>query len=354
MKMRSWVVVASFLAVAACGSKKEAEKEAPKKAEPEAKAEGKPEPAPEAKPAAPEAKPAAPPSGLLAAADRPAAAVHAGALGLTAYTGATAPPAASTEASTACETACEHRTSCGLGEATGCVGECGALFDLGTLSAADLQGYAAASCDQVKQAEGQFQIAASCRHACAHRSECVAGASTKECLPDCAALVVASGKDPAEALHEYIEADCAAVTAYEPSLACLHGCTHVLGCGVAGDLGSCLSYCGDQLKQGATLAQIDEIAKADCETVKQSVKLPQPAPAASGGHLCTAEGVYTVCDGSSCDDHLSTSMGAGATDADAGYEAVAQCTSHMLNMVVIQQMNYRASVKQSCGVTRCQ
>jgi hypothetical protein len=337
MKMRTWVVVASFLAVAACGSKKEAEKEAPKKAEPEAKAE-----------------PAAPASGLLAAADRPAAAVHAGALGLTAYTGATAPPAASTEATTACETACDHRTSCGLGEATGCVGECGALFDLGTLSAADLQGYAAASCDQVKQAEGQFQIAASCRHACAHRSECVAGASTKECLPDCAALVVASGKDPAESLHEYIEADCAAVTAYEPSLACLHGCTHVLGCGVPGDLGSCLSYCGDQLKQGATLAQIDQIAKADCETVKQSVKLPQPAPAAGGGgHLCTAEGVYTVCEDGYCRDRSADSMGAGASDADARQEALSQCGSHMTNMVIISQINGRASVKQSCQVTGC-
>ena len=46
-------------------------------------------------------------------------------------------------------------------------------------------------------------------------------------------------------------------------------------------------------------------------------------------------------------------MGAGAKQDDAVYEATTSCESHMLQMVAIQSLNNRASVKQSCQVTSC-
>ncbi|MCB9571802.1 MAG: hypothetical protein H6709_06885 [Kofleriaceae bacterium] len=274
-------------------------------------------------------------------------------LGSTAVGAAAAPPpAGSSAATTSCQAACEHRASCGLGDAAGCTPECAALFDLGALDAATLDGYAAAPCDQVKQAEPQFKLGAACRRACAHRAECVTGVDLKACLPDCAALVVASGQEPDAALAAYVAEDCAAVTNDEPILTCLHACTHVLGCGVAGDLPGCLSYCTDQLEQGTTVDQVAEIGKADCAAVKQTVTLPGKAGAA-GQHGCDAEGVYEVCDGSYCRDRVAASDGVGATEDAARQDALAACGHHLTKMVLVSQAAYRASVKQTCRVTRC-
>ncbi|HTM19790.1 MAG TPA: hypothetical protein VL172_04760, partial [Kofleriaceae bacterium] len=188
-----------------------------------------------------------------------------------------------------------------------------------------------------------------CRHACAHRSECVTGADVKACIPDCAALVIASKQDPQAVLGDYIKQDCDTVKKGEPVMTCLHACTYVLGCGVAGDLSSCLGYCSDQLEQGATEQQVAELGKADCATVKAKIQLPQP----KSGILCRAEGVYTVCDGSMCIDHPSDSMGAGTNQQDAQLEAVQSCSNHMLSLVAIQSINNRASVKQDCRILGC-
>lgn len=258
-----------------------------------------------------------------------------------------------TDAATkACAPACAHRTSCGLDGAR-CTEECAALYDLGSLSAADLTSYAAARCDQVKQIEPQFRVATACRHACGHRAECT-GADLKECLPDCGALLVASKQDPS-VLGAYVRRSCDEVKAQEPQLTCLHACTHALNCGVAGDLRGCVAYCGDQLKQGVTLETIVAIGKLPCNEVEQKVQLPQGGNGNVGGsgHQCRAEGIYTVCDGGSCHDRSADSLGAGGSDAEARDVAVRSCNSHLTSMMIIAQMANRASVKQTCQITTC-
>lgn len=265
--------------------------------------------------------------------------------------GAPKPAAVSDAARSACQAACDHRKSCGL-EPGACVEECGALHDLKVLGDADLKTYAGAACDQVKAAEPQFRVATACRQACARRAECVTGASVKECIPDCGALVIASKQDPS-VLGEYIKKDCAGIKEEEPTLICLHTCTHVLGCGVAGDLPICLKYCGERLQEGMSLETVANVSKASCEDVKKSIQLPQPAAPGGGAKLCTAEGIYTVCDGAYCRDRQAIMMGAGPDEASAGNSAVAKCTTHMLQAIAIASINDRASVKHSCRVTRC-
>jgi hypothetical protein len=269
---------------------------------------------------------------------------------------ASAGPAPSVAAREGCQRACDQRASCGLGDASGCVAECAALVDLGSLEAKELEAYAASPCDQVRQTEPRFRLASACRHACAHRAACIPDATVKECIPDCAALVVASKQAPDAVLGPYMQKDCAGVKADEPGLACLRACSHALGCGVAGDLPTCLDYCGGQLKQGATVAQVAAVAKADCQTVKAQVQLPQPAAGGGrgGGILCRAQGIYQVCDGAYCSDRLADSMGAAARRDEAEYNAVATCTSHMMSAIAIQSINNRAASKQSCRIVSCQ
>lgn len=273
----------------------------------------------------------------------------AGGLGVAGVT--TKATAISAPARAACQAACDHRKSCGH-DPGACVDECGALYDLQVLTDADLKSYGSAPCDQIKAVEPQFRVATACRQACARRAECVAGASVKECIPDCGALIVASKEDP-QALAEYIKGDCETIEKEEPTLICLHSCTHVLGCGVAGDLPMCLQFCGDKLKGGTTLAQIADVAKASCDEIKKTVQFPQPAAPGGSAKLCTAEGVYTVCDGAYCRDRIAVMMGAGTDEASAGYAAVAKCTTHMLQAMAIAAINNRSSIKHNCRVTRC-
>lgn len=323
------------VALAGCGSKDEKKQEAPV-AEEKGTGTG-----------TGTAAPATPAGGVLAAAPGASgalASVKPGELGL--GDAPSAPPNAD------CQAACDHRASCGLGDAARCAAECSALVEAGTLTAADLGTYAKAACDAVKETEPQFRLATACRDACAHRATCIAGADVKECIPDCATLVIALRADPADALGDYMRMSCDQVKQQEPTMACLAACEHVLSCGVAGDLPTCLKYCGEQLGKGVTVQQIEDVEKASCDEVKKSVQLPQPG-AAAGGLLCTAEGIYTVCDGTYCRDHVATMMGSGKNTDEAKLDAVTTCTNHMLSAVAIQSLNNRAGVKQSCQVTTC-
>ncbi len=78
--------------------------------------------------------------------------------------------------------------------------------------------------------------------------------------------------------------------------------------------------------------------------------MPQPG---GGGPLCTAEGVFEVCGGGYCRDRLASSMGSGATRAEAELAAVQECSGHMTRLIIIQNMNNRAARKRGCRVTRC-
>jgi hypothetical protein len=290
--------------------------------------------APSAAPAPPAAAPAAP-----AAAPAPAAGD---------------PAAAPTGGGSPCQAACDHRASCNLAAAPSCATDCAALVDVGALAAADLAAYATASCEVVTSTEPQFQIGVACQQACAHRRGCIPDASVKDCIPDCAALVVLSKQPAATAVADYLKGDCAAVQAEEPTLACLHTCRHVLGCGVSGDLQSCLGYCSGQLQQGTTLAQVAEIGTADCDKVKQTVQIPQEGAGAAGGlHLCTAVGSYTICDDGGCRDQQASATGIGQDVAYARTMSAAKCNGHMSSMVMLSPAASRSGIKQPCQVTSC-
>jgi hypothetical protein len=76
----------------------------------------------------------------------------------------------------------------------------------------------------------------------------VPGTDVKACIPDCATLVIASGQDTDDALGDYMRATCDQVKEQEPVIACLHGCKHALGCGVAAN------------GLGAEAQELDELA----------------------------------------------------------------------------------------------
>lgn len=266
------------------------------------------------------------------------------------FAATTAPAPASAPAQSTCKAACEHRASCQIGDAAGCVEECAALVDLGTVRDAELQEYVKTPCDQAKQVEPQFQLASACRHACVHRNECVPDASVKECIPDCGALVITAKQDAQTVLAPYIAKDCEAVKADEPIMTCLNACTHALGCGVTGDLEGCLGYCIDRLKQGTSVEQIAAIAKTDCEQVKASVQLPSKG---GGGIECTAAGLYEVCDGSFCRRRVADSTAGGTSREAAELAALQSCSGHMTRMIIIENMANTARRKQGCKVTTC-
>ena len=73
------------------------------------------------------------------------------------------------------------------------------------------------------------------------------------------------------------------------------------------------------------------------------------------GNACLAQGVYTVCvdqgGWESCEDRASEGLGEGP---DAAADALAMCSDHMAQMVVINNMGGRASIKVSCQIARCE
>lgn len=86
---------------------------------------------------------------------------------------------------------------------------------------------------------------------------------------------------------------------------------------------------------------------------------PPPSSGSGGGgvYLCYAQGVYETCSDSSgfCSDKTAQGAGTGATESEAGLAAQQDCTTHMLNMVIIG--NYpggSASIKYDCAVTQCE
>ncbi len=71
-------------------------------------------------------------------------------------------------------------------------------------------------------------------------------------------------------------------------------------------------------------------------------------------YSCWTTGVYEVCDGTYCTSYPSESMGAGPTEDEAALDANQRCSNHITQMVIINNMNSRASWKQNCTVSRCQ
>lgn len=73
------------------------------------------------------------------------------------------------------------------------------------------------------------------------------------------------------------------------------------------------------------------------------------------GSACSAQGVYTVCTAQGgyevCTDRASEGMGIGG---NAAADALTMCNDHMMNMVVLGNMDGRAGVKVSCQITACQ
>lgn len=270
----------------------------------------------------------------------------------------TTPPASASALATPaaadpCRVACDHRASCGLGDAAACATDCGAMLALGTLEEPGLRDYAAAACDRVKEIESQFQIGAACHKACTHRSDCIPGASAKDCIPDCAALVVVSKQEPTAAVAGYLAKDCDGVKADEPVLACLRSCRHVLGCGVSGDLESCLGYCGQQLSSGVTVEQVAQLQQLDCAEATRTIQIPSnDAPTGGASHLCVAEGSYTSCT-NGCRDLKGSATGLAANLADARMLATAKCNSSMQNGVLLSPAGSRARIKSSCAIKSC-
>ena len=210
--------------------------------------------------------------------------------------------AAAPVAGDACTTACAHRIECiapGTDVAS-CAADCRAVQSV--FSERDLASFPQLTCEQVQAVEPAFRAAVSCRRACAHRAECVPAATdVAGCLDTCTAL----GYRANELEARYTSADCSTVSQLEPafdrSRACLAGCRHALGCGVAGDVAGCMSQCETGLESGQLdRARLAELTEADCATVVQRVVI-QPEPAASanaggGGTMadCTRIGASLV------------------------------------------------------------
>ena len=144
---------------------------------------------------------------------------------------------------------------------------------------------------------------------------------------------------------------------------CESVCTHLVECKIDGvpDDGTCPQQCRDGGYDQATIARFQS---ASCQAIRDFIANPPKQPQGGGGgggggrggsgyHMCSAAGVYEVCDGSFCRDHDADSTGDGDSLQAAQSDAVRACNHHMNTLVLSNQMNYRSSVKQSCQVTGC-
>jgi hypothetical protein len=117
------------------------------------------------------------------------------------------------------------------------------------------------------------------------------------------------------------------------------------------------------------LAQVDNmdwavcVAGATCEEACDDDQLVPRINACTEKHggpvlpnfVCDASGSYEVCSRSDgiCRVYPVTNMGMGVTELAAGVDASGRCSTHMTNMIISNNMNHEAHVKQSCRATSC-
>jgi len=137
---------------------------------------------------------------------------------------------------------------------------------------------------------------------------------------------------------------------------CESVCAHLVECQIEGvSAATCPQECRDG---GYDQATITRFQTASCDEIRGFIanpppQQPRPSTGGTGYHTCSAAGVYEVCADGMCRDHDADSMGEGDSVQAAQGDAVRACNHHMQTLVIAQNMNYRASVKQTCRVVGC-
>ena len=148
---------------------------------------------------------------------------------------------------------------------------------------------------------------------------------------------------------------------------CAGACERVVQCN-AGPSAACLEAC-QRSSSEATPGGRDQLLRIEqmsCDELVAAMRpqgpapappAPAPAPAPTnstkGQVLCNAEGVWESCARGFCTPRHEWGMGVGPNEHSARILAEANCSQHMTNLMIIDNLNNQARVRDACRSTTC-